>query len=153
AKNATSTIPIVFEVGNDAVEAGLVTSLAQPGGNATGLSILFVQITPKRLELLCELLPDARTIGLLVNPKSPTAQPSMRSAAEAAQAKGVKLSVLNASTVADIQALFSAAASSGARGMIVSADPFFDTQRELLVTVASRENLPAVYLADEFLNA
>jgi putative ABC transport system substrate-binding protein len=78
AKNATSTIPIVFEVGNDAVEAGLVTSLAQPGGNATGLSILFVQVTAKRLELLCELLPDARAIGLLVNPKSPTAEPSMR---------------------------------------------------------------------------
>jgi putative ABC transport system substrate-binding protein len=153
AKNATSTIPIVFEVGNDAVEAGLVTSLAQPGGNATGLSILFVQITPKRLELLCELLPDARIIGLLVNPKSPTAQPSMRSAAEAAQAKGVKLSVLNASTVADIQAVFSAAASSGVRGMIVSADPFFDTQRELLVTVAAREKLPAVYFEDEFPNA
>src|ERR1700742_4700423 len=109
AKNATSTIPIVFEVGNDAVEAGLVTSLAQPGGNATGLSILFVEITPKRLELLCELLPDARTIGLLVNPKSPTAKPSMRGAAEAAQAKGVELSVLNASTVSEIAAAYSTA--------------------------------------------
>ena len=87
AKNATSTIPIVFEVGNDAVEAGLVTSLAQPGGNATGLSILFVQVTAKRLELLCELLPDAKAIGLLVNPKSPTAEPSMRGAAAAARAK------------------------------------------------------------------
>src|SRR5437899_433984 len=106
AKNATSTIPIVFEVGNDAVEAGLVSSMAQPGGNATGLSIRCVQITPKRLQLLCELLPDARTIGLLVNPKSPTAQPSMRGAAEAAQAKGVQLSVLNASTVSEIGAAF-----------------------------------------------
>lgn len=153
AKNATSTIPIVFEVGNDAVEVGLVKSLAQPGGNATGLSILFVQITAKRLELLCELLPNARTIGLLVNPKSPTAQPSMRGAGEAAQAKGVQLSVLNASTVSEIGAAFSAAVSSGVEGMIVSADPFFDTQRELLVAVAAREKLPAVYFEDEFANA
>jgi putative tryptophan/tyrosine transport system substrate-binding protein len=153
AKNASSTIPIVFEVGNDAVEAGLVNSLAQPGGNATGLSILFVQVTPKRLELLCELLPDPRTIGLLVNPKSPTAQPSIRSAAEAAQAKGVQLSVLNASNVSEVSAAFSAAISSGVRGMIVSADPFFDMQRELLVGVAAREKLPTVYFEDEFPNA
>jgi putative tryptophan/tyrosine transport system substrate-binding protein len=153
AKNASSTIPIVFEVGNDAVEAGLVTSLAQPGGNATGLSILFVQITPKRVELLCELLPDARAIGLLVNPRSPTAQPSIRSAAEAAKAKNVQLSVLNASTVSEIGAAFSAAVSSSVQGMVISADPFFDSQRELLVTVAAREKLPAIYFEDEFANA
>jgi putative tryptophan/tyrosine transport system substrate-binding protein len=153
AKNASSAIPIVFEVGNDAVEAGLVTSLSQPGGNATGLSILFVQITPKRLELLCELLPDARTIGLLVNPKSPTAQPSIRSATEAAQAKGVQLSVLNASTVSEVAAAFSAAISSSVQGMIISADPFFDSQRELLVTVAAHEKLPTIYFEDEFPNA
>ena len=153
AKNASSTIPIVFEVGNDAVEAGLVTSLSQPGGNATGLSILFVQITPKRLELLCELLPDARTIGLLVNPKSPTAQPSIRSATEAAQAKGVRLSVLNASTVSEVGAAFSAAISSSVQGMIISADPFFDSQRELLVKVAAHEKLPTIYFEDEFPNA
>src|ERR1700742_3729278 len=112
AKNATSTIPIVFEVGNDAVEAGLVTSLAQPGGNATGLSILFVQVTAKRLELLCELLPGAETVGLLVNPKSPTAEPSIRGASEAAKAKGVKLSVFNASIVSEIDAAFAAAVAS-----------------------------------------
>lgn len=153
AKNATSTIPIVFEVGNDAVEAGLVTSMAQPRGNATGLSILFVQITPKRLELLCELLPEAGTIGLLVNPKSPTAQPSVHGAAEAAQAKGVQLSLFNASTVSEISAAFSAAVSSRVQGMIVSADPFFDTQRELLVAVAAREKLPTIYFEDEFPNA
>lgn len=79
AKDATTTIPIVFEVGNDAVAAGLVESLSHPGGNATGLSILFTQITPKRLELLCELLPRAKIIALLVNPNSPT--PSPRSGA------------------------------------------------------------------------
>jgi putative ABC transport system substrate-binding protein len=152
AKNATSTIPIVFEVGNDAVEAGLVTSLAQPGGNATGLSILFVQMTAKRLELLCELLPEARAIGLLANPKSPTAEPSIRGATQAALAKNVQLSVFNASTVPEIETAFSAAAAK-VRGMIVSADPFFDTQRERLVAVAAREKLPSIYFEDEFPNA
>lgn len=125
AKNATSTIPIVFEVGNDAVEAGLVTSLAQPGGNATGLSILFVQVTAKRLELLYELLPGAKTIGLLVNPKSPTVEPSIRGASEAAKAKGVQLSVFNASIVPEVNAAFAAAVGAKVEGMIVSADPFF----------------------------
>jgi len=134
------------------VEAGLVTSLAQPGGNATGLSILFVQVTAKRLELLCELLPDARAIGLLVNPKSPTADPSMRGAAAAARAKNVQLSVFNASTVSEIEAAFSTAVAK-VQGMIVSADPFFDTQRERLVEVAAREKLPSIYFEDEFPNA
>jgi len=153
AKNATSTIPIVFEVGNDAVEAGLVSSLAQPGGNATGLSILFVQVTAKRLELLCDLLPGSKTIGLLVNPKSPTAEPSIRGASEAAKAKNVQLSVVNASTVSEINAAFASAAGSKVQGMIVSADPFFDTQRVTLVAVAARERLPSIYFEDEFPNA
>ncbi len=153
ARNATSTIPIVFEVGNDAVEAGLVSSLAQPGGNATGLSILFVQVTAKRLELLCELLPGAKTIGLLVNPKSPTAEPSIRGASEAAKAKSVQLSVFNASTVPEIDTAFSGAVGAGVQGMIVSADPFFDTQRARLVDVAARQKLPSIYFEDEFPNA
>jgi putative ABC transport system substrate-binding protein len=84
AKDATSTIPIVFEVGNDAVEAGLVTSLARPGGNATGLSVLFTQLTPKLLELISEIVPEVRNVGLLVNPNSPTAEPTIRDAQEAA---------------------------------------------------------------------
>jgi putative ABC transport system substrate-binding protein len=96
AKNATSAIPIVFEVGSDPVESGLVASINRPGGNATGLSILFTQLTSKRLELLCELVPQARTIALLVNPKSPTAAPSIRGAEEAARAKSLQLSILNA---------------------------------------------------------
>ena len=130
-----------------------MASLAEPGGNATGLSILFVQVTAKRLELLCELLPGAKTIGLLVNPKSPTAEPSIRGASEAAKAKNVQLSVFNASTVSEINAAFATAVSSKVQGMIVSADPFFDTQRAMLVAVAAREKLPAVYFEDEFPNA
>src|ERR1700710_495583 len=132
AKNATSTIPIVFEVGNDAVAAGLVASLARPGGNATGLSILFTQITPKRLELLCDVVPQAKTIALLVNPNSPTAEPSIQGAQEAARTKGVQLSVLNASTDGQIDAAFASFVTAPADGLIIAADPFFDTRRERL---------------------
>jgi putative ABC transport system substrate-binding protein len=150
AKNATSTIPIVFEVGNDAVEAGLVESLARPGGNATGLSILFTQLTGKRLELLCELIPGARTIGLLVNPKSPTAAPSIKGAEEAAAAKGVKLLTLNASTETEIDAAFAAFAAAKADGLIIAADPFFDTRRGQLVAPAAQFRVPTIYFEREF---
>lgn len=153
AKNATSTIPIVFEVGNDAVEAGLVESLARPGGNATGLSILFTQLTPKRLELLCELIPEARTIALLVNPKSPTAAPSIKGAEEAAAAKGVKLLVLNASTENEIDAAFAAFAAAKADGLIIAADPFFDTRRGQLVAPAAQFRVPTIYFEREFVAA
>src|SRR5260370_15476116 len=108
AKDATSTIPIVFEVGNDAVEAGLVTSLARPGGNATGISVLFTQLTPKLLELISEIVPQVRIAGLLVNPNSPTAEPTIRNAEQAARAKGVQLVVLKASTEGEIDAAFAA---------------------------------------------
>jgi len=153
AKNATSSIPIVFEVGNDAVEAGLVDSLPRPGGNATGLGILFVQLTPKRLELLCELVPDAKTVALLVNPNSPTAAPSIRGAPEAAQAKGVHLSILKATNEKEIDAAFETAVAAKAGGLIVAADPFFDARREQLVTTAARAGMPTVYFEHEFCNA
>jgi putative ABC transport system substrate-binding protein len=150
AKNATSTIPIVFEVGNDAVEAGLVASMARPGGNATGFSILFTQLTPKRVELLCELIPQARTIALLVNPKSPTAAPSIRGAQEAASAKSVQLSILNASTESEIDAAFATFVDAPADGLIISADPFFDARREQLVAPAARSRIPTIYFEREF---
>jgi ABC-type uncharacterized transport system substrate-binding protein len=153
AKNATSTIPIIFEVGNDAVEAGLVDSLPRPGGNATGLSVLFVQLTAKRLELLCELVPDAKTIALLVNPNSPTATPSIRGAPEAAKAKGVELSILNATNEKEIDVAFETAVTSKTGGLIVAADPFFDTRREQLVAAAARTKVPTIYFEHEFANA
>lgn len=153
AKNATSVIPIVFEVGNDPVEAGLADSLPRPGGNATGMSVLFVQLTPKRLELLCELVPDAKTIALLVNPNSPTAAPSIRGAPEAAQAKGVKLSILKATDENEIDAAFETAVTSKADGLIVAADPFFDTRRRQLIAAAAHAKIPTIYFEREFSNA
>jgi putative ABC transport system substrate-binding protein len=135
------------------VEAGLVESLARPGGNATGLSILFTQLTPKRLELLCELIPEAKTIALLVNPKSPTAAPSIKGAEEAAAARGVKLLVLNASTENEIDAAFAAFATAKADGLIIAADPFFDTRRGQLVAPAAQFGVPTIYFEREFVAA
>ncbi len=147
AKNATATIPIVFEVGNDAVAAGLVASLARPGGNATGLSILFTEVTPKRLELLCDLIPQASTIALLVNPNSPTAEPSIRGAQEAARAKGVQLSVLNASSETEIDAAFATFVNTPADGLVIAADPFFDARHHLLIAPAARYKIPTIYFS------
>ena len=122
-------------------------------GNATGLSILFTQLTSKRLDLLCELIPQARRIALLVNPNSPTAGPSIRGAQEAAGAKGVQLSILNASTESEIDAAFAAFVNLQADGLIVAADPFFDTRREQLVTPAARYKVPTIYFEREFSTA
>jgi len=150
AKAATSTIPIVFEVGNDAVEAGLVKSLSRPGGNATGLNILFTQLTAKRLELLCRLLPRAKNITLLINPKSPTAEPSIDGAQAGARAKGVQLSILNASNDGEIETAFSEFGKTQSDGLIVAADPFFDTRREQLPAAAARHKVPTIYFEPEF---
>jgi putative ABC transport system substrate-binding protein len=150
AKLATSRIPIVFEVGNDAVEAGLVNSLSRPGGNATGLNILYTQITAKRLELLSQLLPRAKNIALLVNPKSPTAEPSIRDAQAGARARGVQLAILNASNDDEIETAFSEFGKMQGDGLIVAADPFFDTRREQLPAAAARHKVPTIYFEPEF---
>ena len=150
AKDATSTIPIVFEVGTDAVESGLVTSLAHPGGNATGLSVLFTQMTPKLLELVSEVLPQLRIVGLLVNPNSPTAEPTIRNAEEAARSKGVQLSILKASTESEIDTAFAALIDLRADAVIVGADPFLGNQRLQLIAQAARRKIPAIYFSDGF---
>src|SRR6516165_6637826 len=106
AKNATSTIPIVFTTGADPVRGGLVTNLARPTGNLTGVSILAVQLVPKRLELLSELLPQARKLALLVNPSNAYTEPMIRDVQEAARGKGVTLSILKASTESEIDAAY-----------------------------------------------
>jgi len=153
AKNATSAIPIVFEVGNDAVEAGLVASLPRPGGNATGFSILFTQVTPKRVDLLCELVPHAHAIALLINPVSPTAEPSVRGAQEDARSRGVQLSILEARTESEIDAAFASVVSLRADGLVVAADPFFDTRREQLVAAAARNRVPTIFFERGFCEA
>jgi ABC-type uncharacterized transport system substrate-binding protein len=106
AKGATSTIPIVFAIGGDPVERGLVASLSRPGSNLTGISVLAAELNPKRLELLSELVPQAGVVALLVNSNSPNAERVMRDVQEAARAKGVQLDILKAGTEAEIDAAF-----------------------------------------------
>ena len=144
AKNATSTIPIVFSVG-DPVAAGLVASLARPGGNLTGFSILAFELAPKRLELLSELVPQARLITLLVNPNSPNAERTIGDMQEAARAKGRQLVALKAENEIEIDSAFATLAQQDAGALVVDADPFFFSRREQLVALASRYAVPAIY--------
>jgi putative ABC transport system substrate-binding protein len=150
AKDATSTIPIVFEVGNDAVEAGLVASLNRPGGNVTGLNILFTELTPKLLELIAEILPEARIVGLLVNPDSPTAAPTIGKAEQAARAKGIRLVIVKAGTESGIDAAFAALIALQAEALVVGADPFLGNQRLQLIAQAARAGIPAIYFSSGF---
>jgi putative ABC transport system substrate-binding protein len=145
AKNATSTIPIVFTVGGDPVELGLVASLARPGGNLTGISVLAIELNPKRLELLSELVPQAKVIALLVNPNSPNAERVMRDVQEAAHAKGLQLHILKASTESEIDAAFDSLVERQAGALVLHADPFFiNSRREQLVALAARHAIPMI---------
>jgi putative tryptophan/tyrosine transport system substrate-binding protein len=153
AKNATSTIPIVFTDVGDPIGFGLVASLAQPGGNLTGFSNLTVELIPKRLELLCELVPQAAVIALLVDPENEMAEKHIRTTQEAARAKGIKLAVLKASTEAEIDAAFAAIQQLQAGGLLVAADSFFASRHDQLVGLAAQHAVPAIYWNPVFVAA
>ncbi len=144
AKNATSTIPIVFRTG-DPVADGLVASLARPGGNLTGFGMLLGDLTPKRLELLSELVPQARMIALLVNPNNPANERIIRDMEEAARTKGVQLPILKAGTESEIDAAFASLVQLQAGALLVAADPFLFSRRGQLLALASRHAIPAIY--------
>jgi putative tryptophan/tyrosine transport system substrate-binding protein len=148
AKNATSTIPIVFVIGTDPVAEGLVAHLARPGGNATGISLLAADLTSKRFELLSELVPHARVIALLVNPNS--AKPWMGEVPKAARAKGVQLQILKASTESEIDAAFASLIQLHAEALIIGDDVYFTSRREQLVALASRYSVPTIERWREF---
>jgi putative ABC transport system substrate-binding protein len=150
AKSVTSTIPIVFSSGVDPVESGLVASLARPGGNLTGFTIISVELMPKRLELLSELVPQASLFALLVNPSNAGTEPMIRDVQEAARAKGVQLHVLKASTESEIDTAFANLVQLPAGALVVSADPFFNSRREQLVALAALHTVPAMYELREF---
>src|SRR4029077_12600560 len=138
AKNATSTIPIVFRTGEPVADR-LVASLARPGVNLTGFGMLLGELTPKLLELLSELVPQARMIALLVNPNNPTvSERIIRDMEEAARAKGVQLSILKGGTESGIDAAFASLVHLQAGALLVAADPFLFSRREQLVALASR---------------
>jgi putative tryptophan/tyrosine transport system substrate-binding protein len=145
AKSATSTIPVVFEVGTDPVATDLVASLARPGGNLTGVSILIVELVSKRLELLSELVPQAGVIALVVNPNNPNAERVIRDVQEAAHAKGVQLHILKAATESEIDAAFATLIQLHAGALVVGPDPFFGDRRDQFVALASRHAVPTIY--------
>jgi len=144
AKNATSTIPIVFAGLGNPVGTGLVASLARPGGNITGFSNVAGELTPKRLELLCELVPQATVIALLANPDNAGKQ-YVRSRQAAARAKGVQLPVLMARSEDEIDTAFASLGQLQAGGLVIEADAFFNSRREQLLALASRYAVPTIY--------
>ena len=152
AKSATSTIPIVVATA-DPVGEGLVASLARPGGNLTGASALTVELMAKRLELLSELVPQARVIALLVNPNNPTAERIIRDVQEAARAKGMQLLVLKADAEGEFETAFDPLVQLEAGGLVVGGDPLFFSRRDQLVALAARHALPAIYESREFATA
>jgi putative ABC transport system substrate-binding protein len=152
AKNATSTIPIVFTSG-DAVGDGLAASLARPGGNLTGVSFLTVDLHPKRFELLSELVPQARVIALLVNPNVPATERVTPAVQEAARPNGVQLLILKASTESEIDAAFAALVQRQAGALVSSSNPFFYYRREQIVALAARHAVPAIYEVREYATA
>jgi putative ABC transport system substrate-binding protein len=144
AKSATSTIPIVFASGDDPVGNGLVASLARPGGNVTGTSFIGFELTPKLLDLLSELVPQARVIALLANPTNPNTERNIAEAQQAARAKGVQLPILKAATEGEIDAAFASVAQLQAGALVLAADPFFSSRRDQLVALASRYAMPMI---------
>jgi putative ABC transport system substrate-binding protein len=153
AKNATSTIPIVFVSGRDPVADGLVASLARPGGNVTGVSIFVVELNPKRFELLYELVPQAKVIALLENPTIPATERETRELQEAARAKGLQLHILKASTESEIDAAFAALVQRQAGALHVATDAFFLNRREQITALAARHAVPAISGFREFATA
>jgi putative ABC transport system substrate-binding protein len=144
-KAATATIPLVFLAADDPVKFGLVASLSRPGANATGLNLLTSELTTKRLELVRELLPRGATIAVLVNPRSPEAEPQLRDLQETARAVGQPLRVLSASSEPEIDAAFAILAKQRVAALLVTNDPFFRGSRDHLIALAARYAVPAVY--------
>jgi putative ABC transport system substrate-binding protein len=144
AKNATLTIPIVSMVG-DPVATGLYASLARPGGNLTGISLLVGELMPKRLELLSELVPQAGVIALLVNPNNANVERDIRNMQETARAKGLQLHILKAGAEGEFETAFASLAREHAGALVVGADPFLNSRREEIVALAARHAMPAIY--------
>jgi putative ABC transport system substrate-binding protein len=150
AKAATTTIPVVFVTGFDPVAAGFVASLNRPGGNLTGVSFLVVFTVAKRLELLSELVPTARIIGMLVNQNNPNAESTTRDARAAAEKLGKKLVVVMAGTERDLDTSFTTFIREKVEAVLVESDPFFLARREQLVALTARHSLPAIFAFREF---
>ena len=154
AKAATTTIPIIFFTAANPVEIGLVANLARPGGNLTGVTTLGLEVGPKRLELLHELVPAATTMALLVNPTSlALSERTTRDLQTAGRALGLKIHVLHASTEREIDSAFATFAQLRAGGLVIGPDAFFTSRAEELAALALRHRVPAIYQFREFVEA
>jgi putative ABC transport system substrate-binding protein len=144
AKNATSTIPIVFIIGSDPVGNGLVTSLSRPGGNVTGMSLYTADLQSKRVELLDELIPAAAPIGMIINPK-PEAEPQVQTAEAAAEAKGHHLVVVKAGSETELDAAFTALSEHHVGGVLAVSDNFLYSRRDQIIMLAARYSIPMMH--------
>ena len=153
AKSATAKIPIVFYVGGDPVELGLVASLNRPGGNATGVNYFVAELGPKQLELLHELLPTAVRIGLMVNPTNVNVEGSTKDVTAAAATMGLQIDIVRASDSREIEAAFQTLVRNRADALVIGADPFFTSRRLQLATLATRHAIPAITGNREFVEA
>jgi putative ABC transport system substrate-binding protein len=151
AKAATTTVPIVFEMGGDPVRLGLVPSLSHPGGNVTGVTQMNQEVTPKRLQLLVELVPTASVVALLVNPAEPAlAETVTKEVQAAARTLGLELHVLNASTERDFDAVFAKMIELRASGLVIGGGQFFTARSERLAALALHHAVPTIYQFREF---
>jgi putative ABC transport system substrate-binding protein len=152
AKAATTTIPVVFAIGADPVDLGLVSSLNRPGGNVTGVTFFVNTLGAKRLELLRELVPSATVMGFLVNPTNPTSESQVADVRAAARERGVDLLVANAGSERDIDAAFASFVQQRVNAIVIGADSLFLSRRDQLVGLAARHALPASYNLREFVD-
>jgi putative ABC transport system substrate-binding protein len=150
AKAATTTIPIVFGIGDDPVRLGLVASLNRTGGNVTGQTGLLAEVGPKRLELLRELLPAAARIAVLINPAGPNAEPQTRDLQAAARTLGLQIDVLHAGSERDFEPAFAALRELRAGGLVIGNDPFFNSRSGQLAALALRHAVPTIYQFRQF---
>ena len=153
AKAATATIPIVFTMGGDPVELGLVASLNKPGGNVTGVTFIVGDIATKRLGLLRQLLPNATTITMLINPNYPATSAEVRDVQAAARSLGLQINLLNASTSREIDAALATFVSKRPDALFVGGDPFLLGQRDQIVSLAARHAVPTTYPQREYVDA
>jgi putative ABC transport system substrate-binding protein len=153
AKAVTQTIPVVFSAVNDPVRLGLVASLNKPGSNVTGMSLLTSEMVAKSTQLLKQLIPTASVIAYLVNPSNPSAELYANEASNAANALGITVRVLNASTDDDLDAVFASLPKIGVTGLVVPAEPFFDSHRERIVALSKRYSIAVMASLREYVVA
>jgi putative tryptophan/tyrosine transport system substrate-binding protein len=150
AKAASATVPIIFLIGGDPVKAGLTASVNRPGTNATGISFVTAELGGKRVNLISELVPNAKSIALLVNPNMSETDAHIQSARMGADSLGRRLVVLNASTPAELEPTFASIVKQSAGALVVQNDPFFDSQRDRLIALAAQHAIPAIYHIREY---